>query len=86
MTVNLVVLFMFNIPTFNMTSSQASGPEDAYRRIANGALRVSCLRNSGALAIESEELLRSLLVSWTFELKCGKIWVRSLWWRFQIFF
>ena len=43
---------------------QASGPEDAYRRIANGALRMSCLRNSGALAIESEELLRSLLVSW----------------------
>lgn len=42
--------------------STASGPEDAYRRIANGALRVSCLRNSGALAIESEELLRSLLV------------------------
>lgn len=37
-------------------------PEDAYRRIANGCLRLSCLRNAGALAIEAEDLLRSLLV------------------------
>eukprot|EP00913_Durusdinium_trenchii_P031287 g29294.t1 len=42
--------------------STASGPEDAYRRIANGCLRLSCLRNAGALAIEAEDLLRSLLV------------------------
>lgn len=42
--------------------STAAGPADAYRRISNGALRVSCLRNCGALAIESEDLLRSLLV------------------------
>jgi len=61
-----LVFLAGQIPWFFPTatpSTEAAGPADAYRRISNGALRVSCLRNCGALAIESEDLLRSLLVT-----------------------